>query len=136
MLKPTQKLKCKDEKLHITKDVPDKDIELTLELEMDDEVKDIISCPEKYGNTMLDVTVIKPKLDKLYTAQKKIMSGEEVKKFIAAMSSSRPSSTSPTKQVPKDIKLNSDTPRNPSSKPKSPMEKFAPPPIPRKYVNE
>ncbi|KAG5883478.1 hypothetical protein JTB14_038352 [Gonioctena quinquepunctata] len=85
MLKNNQKLKCKPEKL-LKKNVPEKEVELCLEVEMDDEVKDIITCPGKYGSTLLDVTVIKPKdIDKLCTSHKKTMSSDEVRKFIASM---------------------------------------------------
>ncbi|XP_074034010.1 uncharacterized protein [Leptinotarsa decemlineata] len=85
MIKINPKPKCKPEKL-LPNNVPERDVELCLEVEMDDEVKDIITCPAKYGSTLLDVTVIKPKdIDKLYSSHKKTMSSDEVRKFIASM---------------------------------------------------
>ncbi|VEN45899.1 unnamed protein product [Callosobruchus maculatus] len=63
---------------------PKDDVGLCLEVEMDEEVKDIITSPEKCASTLLDVTVIKPK-EKTYTTQKRTMSGDEVRQFIAAM---------------------------------------------------
>ncbi|CAH1984978.1 unnamed protein product [Acanthoscelides obtectus] len=51
---------------------------------MDEEVKEIITSPEKCASALLDVTVIKPK-EKTYTTQKRTMSAEEVRQFIAAM---------------------------------------------------
>ncbi|XP_023310936.1 uncharacterized protein LOC111691805 [Anoplophora glabripennis] len=65
---------------------PKKDVELCLEVEMDDEVREIITSPEKCVSALLDVTVIKPKdLDQLYYSQKATLSGEEVRKLIASM---------------------------------------------------
>lgn len=65
---------------------PNKDVELCLEVEMDDEVREIITSPEKCASTLLDVTVIKPKdLDHLYCSHKATLSGAEVKKLIASM---------------------------------------------------
>nr|CAH7741491.1 unnamed protein product [Callosobruchus chinensis] len=63
---------------------PKDDVGLCLEVEMDEEVKDIITSPEKCASTLLDVTVIKPK-EKTYTTQKRTMSGAEVRQFMAAM---------------------------------------------------
>lgn len=64
----------------------DKDVELCLEVEMDDEVRQIITSPEKCASTLLDVTVIKPKdLDQLYCSHKATLSGDEVRKLIASM---------------------------------------------------
>ncbi|XP_072384054.1 uncharacterized protein [Diabrotica undecimpunctata] len=63
----------------------EKNNQLLLELEMDDEVKQIINFPEKYADTFLDVTVIKPGNNKEFTREKKVMSGNQVKQFIASM---------------------------------------------------
>ncbi|XP_057658921.1 uncharacterized protein LOC130895567 [Diorhabda carinulata] len=68
-----------------SEDVTEKNNQLQLELEMDDEVTDIINFPEKYAGTYLDVTVIKPKENELFTTEKKVMSGEQVKEFIETM---------------------------------------------------
>ncbi|KAJ8935936.1 hypothetical protein NQ314_012557 [Rhamnusium bicolor] len=67
---------------------PKNDVELCLEVEMDDEVREIITSPDKCMSTLLDVTVIKPKdidIDQIYTTQKKILNGEEVRKLITLM---------------------------------------------------
>ncbi|XP_028138425.1 uncharacterized protein LOC114332845 [Diabrotica virgifera virgifera] len=63
----------------------EKNKQLLLELEMDDEVKQIINYPEKYADTFLDVTVIKPVNNKEFTREKKVMSGNQVKQFITSM---------------------------------------------------
>ncbi|KAF7267260.1 hypothetical protein GWI33_019493 [Rhynchophorus ferrugineus] len=62
-----------------------KNVELCLEVEMDDEVRDIIKSPDKCQSALLDVTVIKPKgLDK-FTTEKQTLKTEEVRQLIASM---------------------------------------------------
>lgn len=86
MIKKHNKLKCNKEVNAKTSTRSNDELELSLEVEIDDEVKEIIKSPKKCASTLLDVTIIRPEdVDKFYTIHKKTLKGNEVKKFIKAM---------------------------------------------------
>ncbi|XP_060526112.1 uncharacterized protein LOC132701876 [Cylas formicarius] len=64
--------------------VPSKDVELCLEVEIDDEVKELMESPEKCRSALLDVTVIKPVgLDR--TTERQTLKSDDVKKLIDSL---------------------------------------------------
>ncbi|XP_030756733.1 uncharacterized protein LOC115882681 [Sitophilus oryzae] len=72
---------------HVSKvdETQSKNIELCLEVEMDDEVRDIMKSPEKCPSALLDVTVIKPKGPDKFTTEKQTLKTNQVRELIAAM---------------------------------------------------
>ncbi|KAH1012267.1 uncharacterized protein LOC109543977 [Dendroctonus ponderosae] len=65
--------------------VPSRNLELSLEVELDDEVRSIIRNPDKCASALLDVTVIKPKGLEDYTSNTQTLRTEQVKKMIGSM---------------------------------------------------
>ncbi|CAG9772994.1 unnamed protein product [Ceutorhynchus assimilis] len=60
-------------------------VELSLEVELDDEVRNIIKNPEKCLSALLDVTVIKPKGLDQYTSKTQTLKTNQVKKLIESV---------------------------------------------------
>lgn len=65
--------------------IPSKNLELSLEVELDEEVRNIIRNPEKCPSALLDVTVIKPKGLDQYTTNTQTLKTDQIKKLIGSM---------------------------------------------------
>ncbi|XP_050293914.1 uncharacterized protein LOC126734366 [Anthonomus grandis grandis] len=66
-------------------ETPSKNVEVSLEVEFDDEVRSLINNPEKCPSALLDVTVVKPKGLDDYTTKTQILKGKQVKKLLNSM---------------------------------------------------
>lgn len=90
MIKNHNKLKCSKAQTSKSSSYSNEELELSLEVEIDDEVKEIIKSPQRCASALLDVTIIRPEdVEQLYSIHKKTLKGKEVKKFINAMNLSK-----------------------------------------------
>lgn len=90
MIKNQNKVKCNRGQNSKSPRRSNEELELSLEVEIDEEVRDIIGSPKRCASALLDVTIVKPEdVEKLYTVHKKTLKGNEVKKFINAMNLSK-----------------------------------------------
>lgn len=90
MIKNQNKLKCNRGQNSKSSPHSNEELELSLEVEIDDEVREIIRSPRRCASALLDVTIIRPEdVEKLYSIHKKTLKGTEVKKFINAMNFSK-----------------------------------------------
>ncbi|KAL1506139.1 hypothetical protein ABEB36_005558 [Hypothenemus hampei] len=65
--------------------VPSKNLELSLEVEVDDEVRSIIRNPDRCQSALLDVTVIKPRGLNDYTTNTQTLKSNQVKMLLGSM---------------------------------------------------